>query len=165
MTIDEKEAKEQKAKDDLCEKHDRILGVIDSWGRMCAKYPRLARPESLSAEEVKQLKMTMIELKVFIEMRLAEKPCAASVKSASACLETAISADVLPIPARLKPPTEPIGYAAWKEKQDAAPVAAAPAPVPVMPVVVPVQVMPVEHGATVPDLPFANVQPVLAMGQ
>eukprot|EP00966_Prymnesium_polylepis_P182877 4237447-Prymnesium_polylepis.1 len=66
--LDQKVQKTQNEKDALCMEHQRVLTVIELYQKLSIKYPILVQQQQPTEVELISLKMTMPELKVFIEM-------------------------------------------------------------------------------------------------
>ena len=106
----EKKQKLQKAKDDACKEYTRVQGVIEQWGELTSKHTFLIMEHS--AETV-ATKLTVPEMKVYLEMRMKKKPPAALSKASAIELVH----EHVGVETYLREGNIPDGYSEWKEKE------------------------------------------------
>eukprot|EP00966_Prymnesium_polylepis_P285858 6603337-Prymnesium_polylepis.1 len=110
---EQKKVKAQKAKDGVCEKFERVRGVLREYAALTSKYPFLAREHTLDEIRSAKPKITVPMLKMYIEVRSTEKQ--PSQMSEKVAVEKVAS--WLNKPVHLQEGSIPEGYEEWKERE------------------------------------------------
>ena len=107
-----KSEKEQKAKDALCSEYGRVQNVLSEYAALTEKHAFLKNTHSIEQIRTAKPKITVPQLKLYLEVRTKKKPSTLSEKLA---VEEVVK--VMNHSIDLREGSVPDGFAMWKERE------------------------------------------------